>query len=700
MKQSVYYFDIVDYIIFGAMLFLSALTGIYFGCRGKINKKREPESFKDYLTGNKNLKPFPVAMSLIASYISGVTMLGTPAEVYNFGAQYWLIVFAMSLSGLTVATVYLPVFTKLQVCSSYEYLELRFSKILRTIASLLFLLDEIMFLPMLIYVPSLAFNQVSGANLHLIGAIVCTVCVFYTILGGLRAVVYTDTWQTVVMFISDMVVVILGVVAIGGMSVIIERSSAGNRIQSLNFNPSMYERYTVFSVLIGGFTYWTSFNAVNQTMVQRYLSLPNNKEARIAIAIFTVGVVFFISMCCFAGLLLFGTYHDCDPLAANRISNSDQLLPLFVVETAGHLRGVPGLFIAGVFGAALSSLSVVLNSSAVVLLEDFFRGVCHFSITERQGKLFTKSIILILGIASVCLVFVVEKMGSVFAVATSLSAIVAGTMFGVFTLGMLVPWANVKGAVVGSVSGFLMSCIVSYGQMYVASAKMVVPRPLPVSIEGCAATYGLNVTEPPEIEYPDESKVFPLFRLSFLWITPIGVFTVIAVGIITSFLTGKTDLKTLDPELISPVMHWVLPEEAQNYAGSAVRKIKHQRLFGNEAIASPSVTMNLNVLLSYGDHEEGRTDTSAGGQSNPTDLSPVFIEPNLLTYSTWNWNSTGNVTRRVVLDGSTVDATRPHLAPGERSGTDDGRRATSASTARRDDRRFSCFQEREGQVAT
>jgi sodium-coupled monocarboxylate transporter 8/12 len=138
-----------------------------------------------------------------------------------------------------------------------------------------------MFLPLLIYVPSLAFNQVSGANIHLIGAVVCIVCVFYTILGGLKAVVYTDTWQTVVMFISVLVVVILGIISVGGMNVIIERAYAGNRLHSLNFSPNMYDRYTVFSVLIGGFTYWTSFNSVHQTMVQRYLSLPNDKQAKL-----------------------------------------------------------------------------------------------------------------------------------------------------------------------------------------------------------------------------------------------------------------------------------------------------------------------------------------------------------------------------------------------------------------------------------
>ncbi|KAH0821481.1 hypothetical protein GEV33_001310 [Tenebrio molitor] len=437
-------------------------------------------------------------MSLIASYISGVTMLGTPAEIYNFGAQYWLIVFAMCLSGFTVATVYLPVFTKLQVCSSYE--------------------------------------------------------------GGLKAVVYTDTWQTVVMFISVLVVVILGIISVGGMNVIIERAYAGNRLHSLN--PNMYDRYTVFSVLIGGFTYWTSFNSVHQTMVQRYLSLPNDKQAKLSVGIFTVGVVFFISMCCFAGVLVFSTYYDCDPLTANRISNSDQLIPLFVVETAGHLRGVPGLFIAGVFGAALSSLSVVLNSTSVVLLEDVFKGVCHFDLTETRAKIISKCIVLILGVISVCLVFVVEHMGGVFEVASSLSAIVAGTMFGVFSLGMLIPWANTKGAVAGAIAGFIMSCIVSYGGQYASSAKLIVHPTLPISVDGCAETYGINVTAPPPIVYPDESAVFPLFRLSYLWITPIGVVTVMIVGVITSFLTGKTDIRFLDPELISPVCQWILPEEA------------------------------------------------------------------------------------------------------------------------------------------
>ncbi|VEN42959.1 unnamed protein product, partial [Callosobruchus maculatus] len=121
---------------------------------------------------------------------------------------------------------------------------------------------------------------ITGIDIHLIGTIVAVVCVFYTFLGGLKAVVWTDSWQVIAMFISVIVVVILGTVTIGGPSVIIDLNSKGGRFQFFNFNPSLYERYSVFSVVIGGFTYWTCFNSVNQTMVQRYLSLPTARQSK------------------------------------------------------------------------------------------------------------------------------------------------------------------------------------------------------------------------------------------------------------------------------------------------------------------------------------------------------------------------------------------------------------------------------------
>ncbi|KAG5889642.1 hypothetical protein JTB14_028921 [Gonioctena quinquepunctata] len=582
--NDVYQFDVVDYVVFSSMLILSALTGLYYGCRSRYCENTQ--TLSDYLTGNRNLKPFPVALSLIASYVSGVTILGTPSDIYLFGTQYWFIVIAIWLSGLVVANVYLPVFLRLQVRSSYEYLELRFSSAVRTIASVFFVLDEVMFLPIIIYVPSLAFNQVTGINIHLIGSIVAVVCIFYTFLGGLRAVVWTDSWQVIAMFISVVVVIIIGTVEVGGPSVVIDRASKGDRFIFSNTNPSMYERYTIFSVLIGGFTYWTCFNSVNQTMVQRYLSLPSERQSKFSVLMFTIGVSGFIWICCYAGILVFATYHDCDPLSLGRIQADDQILPLFVMEIVGHLRGVPGLFVAGVFGAGLSSLSVVLNSTAQVFLEDFLKGCMKMTLSEKVATAVVKGVILVLGLVAVGFMYVVEHLGGVLAMASSLTAIAASVSGGIFTLGMVIPWANTNGAIVGAISGALMSGLVSFGGQFVTGAKLVVAHRLPVFVnETCFEKYGIdNSTIMPPIVYPDESDVFPLFRLSFLWITPVGFSTVVIVGTITSFLTGKTDLRTLDPDLISPVFQWILPVEAKRYAGSAIRKARAEDKSENESM--------------------------------------------------------------------------------------------------------------------
>lgn len=174
MTQEYYHFHWLDYVCFGIMLLFSGLSGIYFGffrkrqveaptIDGGYNQEKVNDfgskSMNEYLLGSRKLKSFPVAMSLVASYISGVTILGTPSEIYNFGTQYWLIIVPIILMGIVVSYVYLPVFASLKISSSYEYLEMRFGKGVRTFISGMFVMDMILFLPVVIYVPALAFNQ-------------------------------------------------------------------------------------------------------------------------------------------------------------------------------------------------------------------------------------------------------------------------------------------------------------------------------------------------------------------------------------------------------------------------------------------------------------------------------------------------------------------------------------------------------------
>lgn len=183
------YLSVYDYVVFGTMLAISGLIGVYFGfCR-----TQKQNTTSEYLLGSKKMGVFPVAISLTATHISAVTMLGVPAEMYLYGTQYWVCAISGLIVTFAMSHLYLPVFMELQITSCYGYLEKRFGVSLRNLASGLYTLYTILGVPVLIYAPAIAFSQVTGINLHTITPIMCIVCIFYTTIGGIRAVVWTDT---------------------------------------------------------------------------------------------------------------------------------------------------------------------------------------------------------------------------------------------------------------------------------------------------------------------------------------------------------------------------------------------------------------------------------------------------------------------------------------------------------------------------
>lgn len=126
----------------------------------------------------------------------------------------------------------------------------------------------------------------------------------------------------------------------------------------------------------------------------------------------------------------------------------DQLFPLFVMHTLHELPGLTGLFVAGVFSAALSSLSTCLNSMSAVVLEDFVKPFVKQPLTEHTISWIMRLVVVGVGIFCLCLVFIVEKMGStVLQLTMSLEAITNGPLLGIFTIGIMLPWigANVSG---------------------------------------------------------------------------------------------------------------------------------------------------------------------------------------------------------------------------------------------------------------
>ena len=179
-------------------------------------------------------------------------------------------------------------------------------------------------------------------------------------------------------------------------------------------------------------------------MVQRYLALKDVRSARQALLIYMVTLFFIISLCFYNGLLIYATYYDCDPLTTKLAKAKDQLLPLLVMDILRDLPGLPGLFIAGVFSAALSSLSTGLNSMAAVVLEDFCKAFSKKPLTEAQTSFVMRGTVFVLGIISVALVYVVQQLGSVLQLSMSFQAATYGPLLGVFICGFFIPWIDSK----------------------------------------------------------------------------------------------------------------------------------------------------------------------------------------------------------------------------------------------------------------
>lgn len=200
----------------------------------------------------------------------------------------------------------------------------------------------------------------------------------------------------------------------------------------------------MLALMIGGATFNLNLFGMNQAMVQRYMSLPTVKAARKALKINIIGVIIMISICTLCGLLIHATYFDCDPLTTKLAKAKDQVLPLMVMEILHDVPGLSGLFIAGVFSASLSTLSTALNSSAAVILEDFYKPNSKRQVTESQSRYIMRGTVFVIGAICVAFVYAVEKLGGVLQLGLSVTGAALGPAFGIFCIGFFLPWIKSK----------------------------------------------------------------------------------------------------------------------------------------------------------------------------------------------------------------------------------------------------------------
>ena len=275
-------------------------------------------------------------------------------------------------------------------------------------------------------------------------AAIFAICIFYTTIGGIKAVMWTDTFQAAVMFGSFLAIIIKGNYDAGGASVVFDRNYQSGRIEFFNFDFHMTTRHTVWTMVIGGYFTWVGTYGTNQTQIQRYLTVPDKQKVISAIWWNMLGIGSLLIMCAYAGLVVFAFYdiHQCDPIQAELVDKPDQLFPLFVMQVMGDIPCIPGLFVAGVFSGALSTVSSGMNSLAAVIIQDIIVGAMEKQLSEKKKTLLTKFLALCCGLVSYAIVFVVKFLPGVLEASLGLFGMAGGPILGAFTLGMFVPWAN------------------------------------------------------------------------------------------------------------------------------------------------------------------------------------------------------------------------------------------------------------------
>ncbi|XP_026272716.1 sodium-coupled monocarboxylate transporter 1 isoform X1 [Frankliniella occidentalis] len=555
MGLALQHFSWPDYLVFVAMLALCAVIGVYFGYLAPGQRDED-----EYLMGGRQMKTLPISLSLVASYISGITLIGMPTEVYIYGIQFLYGIIGMALCLTFFAWAILPVFHELQVMTLYQYLQMRFDRRVRLAGSVLFTISLITWLPVVIYVPALSFNQVTGTNIHFVTPAVCTVCVFYTCVGGMKAVVWTDVVQTVSMMSCILLVAIKGTMDVGGFGVVMEHGLQSGRIEQPVMQADPFLRHTAWACAMGSFFHGLVSCGMSQSMTQRYLALPTLAKARRSVFYFLVGCWMLMIVCCYCGLLIHATYHDCDPVTTKLARAKDQVLPLLVMDTLGTYPGLPGLFVAGVFSAALSSLSTGLNSMAAVVVEDFWRPLASGPLSEAAVHIVMRVVVVVFGALCVGLVFVVEHLGAVLQLSASLNSISSGPVLAVFVAGVFLPWVNATGCLAGAAAGLsFMAWMVLGAQHAIAHGRLSFPE-LPRSVDNCS--YAFNATAASVLPLADLEPPMGLFRVSYQLYPFLGMFVSLVVSLPVSLLCRPSSPPAQDPRLFSPLVRGLVKPAA------------------------------------------------------------------------------------------------------------------------------------------
>ena len=474
---------------------------------------RLTRSVEGYTAGNRSIPGWVCGLSILATYVSSISYLALPGK--SFAGNWNAFAFSLSIPFVAIIAVkyFLPYYRKSGAASAYQLLEDRFGPWARIFASSFYLLFHISRIAVVLYLMALPMQIIFGWDIYAV-LLVTGLCVtIYSLVGGLPAVIWTDAIQALVLLGGALIcLIVLLNGAPGGPSGVIETAVANDKLSLGSFSLIEFSSTTFWVIFLFGLVDNLRNFGIDQSYVQRYIASKSDAEARRSVWMGSLLYIPVSALLLLIGTTLFSFYGADQKLtndsgvieapgqldevkliaaqqklsqkgitsdskeAANEIAMNlsladlgDRVFPHFISTSLPP--GLTGLLIAAIFAAAMSTVSTSLNSSATLIMNDFYK---RFFNPEATGKSAMKSLYLgtiLWGILGTSLsLYLVKVTNSALDIWWTLSGIIGGAMTGLFLLGMVNRFATKRSAVVATLAGVI--AIISVTSTSLLQAQM------------------------------------------------------------------------------------------------------------------------------------------------------------------------------------------------------------------------------------
>jgi len=396
---------------------------------------RKCRTAEQFMVAGRSIPAWAAGLAVMSAYTSSISYIATPGKAFD--SNWHPIIFSLCILPVVwiVCKYAVPYYRKTQLISVYSFLEKRLGSWGRVYAALAFVLYMIGRVAVILYLASLLLSTFVSWNIGIVIIAIGLITIIYTLLGGMEAVIWTDVMQSVIMIVGILFCAVsLSYYVFSGSEPLIQSAFDANKFSFGSWDLSLSSR-TIWVMLIYGVTENLRSLLADQNYVQKYCSVPTEREAKRSIWIAMLIYIPLTAVFLYIGTTLFAFYSPDGHELGQEITKGDQVFPYFIATKVP--AGLKGLIIAAILAAAMSTMDSALNCSATVLLLDFHKRYFNPNIGERASVVFLRLGTVVWGLLGTGAALLMIRAKSILDVWWQISGIFGGALLGLFLLAFM-----------------------------------------------------------------------------------------------------------------------------------------------------------------------------------------------------------------------------------------------------------------------